>query len=198
MATVEKVLETLDKLSGVNAVFASATVDNSCVAVKSGIVVADEIVSLKPVLDNLKDVSFTRAVLDDSPLGLTPVARIDEAAVFRDGNRDENDENLEYTWEDEDGCESLKDECTMPALVDVNGNTKRLLSVKTIDSDPGIMLFGERKVETEMLLSASVLLVDIRLVVLSDDICVLVLSWEEPFADDVVMASEVAREDEVE
>lgn len=85
----------------------------------------------------------------------------------------------------------------MPILVDVN--TKRLLSVKTIDSDPDLMLLAELEVETEDLLVTRVLSVDIRLVVLADNICVLIISWEElkPFADDVVMASEVAGEDEV-
>ena len=85
----------------------------------------------------------------------------------------------------------------MPILVDVK--TKRLLSVKTIDSDPDLMLFAELEDETEDLLATRVLSVDMSLVVLADDICVLILSWEElkPFADDVVMASEVVAEDEV-
>ena len=208
MATEENVFETIELLSGVNAVVESSTVDNSCVAVKSDIVVADEIapvVSLKPVLD----VSFTRVALEDSPEVITPVAGVGVAAVFRDDDRDGNDENLEYTRGDEDECkyvtadnklaegESLKLEYTVPILVDVN--TKRLLSVKTIDSDPNLTLFAELEVETEDLLAKRVLSVDMSLVVLADDIRVLMLSWEElkPFADDVVMASEVAGEDEV-
>ena len=85
----------------------------------------------------------------------------------------------------------------MPILVDVN--TKRLLPVTTIDSDPDLMLFAELEVETEDLLATRVLSVDMSLVVLAGDICVLILSWEElkPFADDVVMASEVAGKGEV-
>ena len=101
MATEEKVFETIELLSGANAVVAPSTVDNSCVAVKSGIVVADEIaslVSLKPVLD----VSVRRVALEDSPEVITPVAGVDVAAVFRDDDRDGNDENLEYTRGNED------------------------------------------------------------------------------------------------
>ena len=101
MATEEKVFETTELLSGVNAVVASSTVDNSCVAVKSGIVVADEIASLVP-LKPIVDVSFTRVALEDSPDVITPVAGVDVAAVFRDDDRDANDENLEYTRGDED------------------------------------------------------------------------------------------------